>query len=85
MPAFATGADSELVRACEALTGHPAGAVDFATEGGYLNRMGIDTVILGPGDIEVAHQQNEFLPLDRINPMRDHLQRLIARFCIEPL
>lgn len=85
VPAFATGADSELVRACEALTGHPAGAVDFATEGGYLNRMGIDTVILGPGDIEVAHQQNEFLPLDRINPMRDHLQRLIARFCIEPL
>lgn len=82
VPAFQTAQTSAIVRACEALSGHAAGAVDFATEGGFLNRLGIDTVILGPGDIEVAHQPDEFLPLDRIAPMRDILRGLIARCCL---
>lgn len=82
VPAFQTEETSEIVRVCEELTGHAAGAVDFATEGGYFNQLGLDTVILGPGDIEVAHQQNEYLPLDRIQPMRDTLCRLVSRFCL---
>ena len=82
VPAFQTPETSELVRVCEELTGPPAGVVDFATEGGFFNQLGLDTVILGPGDIEVAHQQNEYLPLDRIEPMRNTLRRLVERFCL---
>jgi len=33
-----------------------AGSVAFATEGPYLNQIGLQTLILGPGDIEQAHQ-----------------------------
>ncbi len=82
IPALQTPADSALVRACEKLTGHTAGAVDFATEGPFLNQLGLDTVVLGPGDIEVAHQPNEHLPLERIPPMRRILRALVRQFCL---
>lgn len=83
IPAFETAAEAAIVRACEQLTGHSAEAVDFATEGPFLNQLGMDTVILGPGDISVAHQPNESLPLDRIKPTQELLRALIARFCLE--
>lgn len=83
IPAFETPASADIVAACERLTGNEAGAVDFATEGPFLGRLGMDTVILGPGDIEVAHQPDEFLPLDRIEPMLDTLRGLVRRFCVE--
>ena len=83
IPAFETAAGADIVRACEALTGHAAEAVDFATEGPFLNQLGMETVILGPGDIAVAHQPNESLPLDRIAPTQKLLRDLIARFCLE--
>lgn len=81
-PAMDTPAEAPLVTAAEELTGAPARAVDFGTEGPFYNRMGMESVILGPGDIECAHQPNEYLPLDRIEPMRRILHSLIERFCL---
>ncbi|MDT0634182.1 acetylornithine deacetylase [Spectribacter hydrogenoxidans] len=83
-PAMETAADAEIVRAAEQLTGRTAAAVDFGTEGSFYNALGMDTVILGPGDIDQAHQPNEFLGMDRIDPMRDILHGLIGRFCLRP-
>ncbi len=80
--AFETAPDATLVQALEALTGHPAGAVSFATEAPYLVQLGIETVVLGPGDIDQAHQPDEFLALDRIDPMVGMLRELIVRFCV---
>ncbi|ROO28708.1 acetylornithine deacetylase [Salinisphaera orenii MK-B5] len=80
-PAFETEADSRLVAACEALTGRSAEAVDFGTEGAFYNRLGMDSVILGPGDIRCAHQPNEHLDLDRIEPMQRILRGLVEQFC----
>jgi acetylornithine deacetylase len=82
-PAFETAADSPLVAACEALTEREAAAVDFATEGAFYNRMGMDSVILGPGDIAQAHQPDEYLALDRIAPMQRILHGLVERFCLD--
>lgn len=81
-PAMETPADSPLVRAAEKLTGHSAGSVAFGTEGPYLTEMGMDTLILGPGDIDQAHQPDEYLALDRLTPTVELLQHLIRRFCI---
>lgn len=81
-PAMDTPADTPIVQAAEELTGTPAEAVDFGTEGAFYNRMGMDSVILGPGDIACAHQPNEHLPLERIEPMRRILRGLIERFCL---
>lgn len=80
--AFETRADSALVRAAEKLTGHAAGAVEFGTEGPFLSRLGCETVILGPGDVEQAHRPDEFLALDRIEPMLNTLRGLASRFCL---
>jgi acetylornithine deacetylase len=77
-----TPASSPIVRVCEALTGQTAGAVAFGTEGPYFNAMGTDTVILGPGDIDQAHQPDEFLTQSRIKPTLEILDRLIRRFCL---
>jgi acetylornithine deacetylase len=80
-PAMDTPADSPVVELSEQLTGHKSGAVAFGTEGPYLNAMGTDTVILGPGDIAQAHQPDEYLALDRIQPMLELLKSLIIKIC----
>ena len=83
-PAMETPSSSEIVRATETLTGHQAGAVAFGTEGPYFTQMGISTVVLGPGDIDQAHQPDEYLAEARIPPMLELLRSLIQRFCVTP-
>jgi len=82
LPPMRTAADAEIVRAAETLTGAEAGAAAFGTEGPFLTQLGMDVVILGPGDIEQAHQPDEFLRLDRLQPTVDLLRRLIKDFCL---
>lgn len=81
--AMETPATAAIVQVAEQLSGSPAGAVSFGTEGPYLNAMGMETVILGPGTIECAHQPDEFLALDQIKPMLNLLRNLIGRFCVQ--
>ncbi|MGH6690437.1 MAG: M20/M25/M40 family metallo-hydrolase, partial [Gammaproteobacteria bacterium] len=38
-------------------------AVSFTTDASWLQRMGVESVICGPGSIEAAHKPNEFLPV----------------------
>ena len=82
--ALGTAADADIVRACEQLTGHAPETVAFATEGPFLSALGIDTVILGPGDIAVAHQPDEYLDLATIEPTRRLLHGLVQRYCLAP-
>ncbi|MGB5450843.1 MAG: acetylornithine deacetylase [Sedimenticolaceae bacterium] len=82
IPAMDTPADSPIVRAAEALTGFSAGAVAFGTEGPYLNGLGMQTVIMGPGSIDQAHQPDEFLALDQVEPAKRIIRELVARFCM---
>jgi acetylornithine deacetylase len=81
VPAFETAADADVVMAIERMTGARAGSVSFATEAPYLSAMGLSTVVWGPGDIAVAHQPDEHLPLDRAMPYIDMLARAIEHFC----
>ncbi len=82
IPAMETSSSAEIVRISEQLTGHQSGAVAFGTEAPYLKQMGMETLILGPGDIDQAHQPDEFLALDRIQPMVEVLHQLIGHFCL---
>ncbi len=84
VPPMETAADSPIVRFAEGLTGHPAEAVAFATEGPFLNGLGMETLVWGPGDIAQAHQPNEYLEAARIEPALAGLRALIQRFCIDP-
>ncbi|WP_323846642.1 acetylornithine deacetylase [Microbulbifer magnicolonia] len=80
--AFEQDIHSELVKTAEKLTGHSAESVAFATEAPYFKSMGMDTIVLGPGDIDQAHQPDEYLGLERIEPMVEVLRGLIAKFCL---
>lgn len=82
VPPFETPAGAPLVRALEELTGHAAVGVSFGTEAPFLAELGMSTVVLGPGDIAVAHQPDEHLPLDRIDPMLRALRGAIERVCV---
>lgn len=84
VPPFEEPAASELVRLAERLTGHAAGAVAFGTEAPYLQQLGCETLILGPGDIACAHQPNEYLELSRIEPTLQLLRQLIGHYCLAP-
>lgn len=56
-------------------------SVNFASDAGWLQTLGIECLLFGPGSIEVAHRANEFVPkgdLDRAAPL---VRQLIARFC----
>ena len=81
-PPMETDPQSEIVTVAEKLTGHAAGTVNFGTEGPYLNSLGMDTVVLGPGDIDQAHQANEYIEQARIRPMQDLLKKMITHFCM---
>lgn len=80
--ALQTSATSELVKVAEKLTGHAAESAAFCTEGPFLQALGMQTLILGPGDIRVAHQPNESLPLAVLDPTLKILDQFIQRFCV---
>lgn len=82
-PAAETPADSPFVKKVEQLTGEVAGAVSFGTEAPYFNAQGMDTVILGPGNIEQAHQPNEYLEIKNLSPMVLLLNQLIDYYCVQ--
>lgn len=83
VPPFEQSADSELVRVAERLTGHSATAVAFATEAPYLQQLGCETIVLGPGDIDCAHQPGEYLETARLQPTVDLLRQLIDHYCLK--
>ncbi|MEJ2397736.1 MAG: M20/M25/M40 family metallo-hydrolase [Gammaproteobacteria bacterium] len=81
--AMHTDSQADIVQQAETLTGYQAEAVAYCTEGPYLNQLGMQTIILGPGHIEQAHQPDEFLPMEQIRPTIDLITQMIQRYCHE--
>jgi acetylornithine deacetylase len=67
-----------------ALVGQDAGAtVSFATDAGWLQRLGLDCAVFGPGTIEVAHKPNEHIPKAELARARELIAETVQRFCGE--
>ena len=81
IPAMETAAGTQIVRATEQLTGVSAEAVAFGTEDPFLNALGMETMILGPGSIDQAHQPDEYIALDQLEPAMRIIRGLVERFC----
>lgn len=79
---FEQKSDSELVKSVEQLTGHSSQAVGFATEAPFMQQLGMDTVICGPGSIDQAHQPDEFIDTAQLQPAIDLIRSLIKKFCV---
>lgn len=80
-PPMATG-ESDLHDWLAAQSGRQGTrAVSFATDAGWLSRIGLECVVWGPGAIEVAHKPNEFIPVDQFLRAGAILDRAIERWC----
>jgi acetylornithine deacetylase len=82
VPAFEQSADSEIVRITEKLVGYDSEAVAFATEAGFMQQLGMETLVFGPGCIDQAHQPDEYIELKQIQPAIDALTQLIKNLCL---
>ena len=82
VPAFSTDENSALLKTAEKLTGHAGISVGFGTEGPFLQKLGMDTIIMGPGNIDQAHQPDEYMSTNMIEPCIDVLQKMINHHCL---
>jgi acetylornithine deacetylase len=53
------------------------GKVSYGTEAGLFQKMGIPTVICGPGDIAEAHRPNEFVAFDQLAQCERFIDRIL--------
>ena len=82
-PAMLLDPDAPIHRAlCEAVGQRESHSVMFASDAGWLQRAGFESVLFGPGSIEVAHQPNEFLPVEEFRRAGQVLDGLIHRSCV---
>jgi acetylornithine deacetylase len=56
-------------------------SASYSTDAGWLQRLGLDCVLFGPGDIAVAHQPDEYVPAEDLVRGRRLLEGLVRRFC----
>jgi acetylornithine deacetylase len=79
---FETSPDSKLVARLMEFSGQSAGTVAFGTEAAQLTTLGAEAIVLGPGDIRVAHRTDEFVPVTELNACVQILGAAIERFCL---
>jgi acetylornithine deacetylase len=80
-PGLETKADCEVVELAAALTGNRERIkVDFGSEGGlFSGRLGIATVVCGPGSIDQAHKPDEFVAMDQLQRCDAMMDALLDR------
>lgn len=83
VPAFFAEENSVLLKTAEELTGHQGINVAFGTEGPFLQELGMDTIIMGPGNIDQAHQPDEYMSMEMITPCIETLRKIITRHCLK--
>ncbi|MEQ9209037.1 MAG: M20/M25/M40 family metallo-hydrolase, partial [Pseudomonadales bacterium] len=80
--AFEEAADSDLVKNAARFSNAESMSVAFATEAPFYKSLGKQTIILGPGSIDQAHQPNEFLPDNQIEPGIRIYRQFIEHYCL---
>lgn len=87
LPAVETPADHPLIRATEAAVSAvlrravTAGGVPYGTDASYLyGTGGIPVVVLGPGSIDQAHTEDEWVPLDEVRGCQAIVEAIITGY-----
>ena len=79
--AMETDKDSALVKLAEKMTDTEAQAVAFGTEAPYYNDIGLQSIVMGPGSIQQAHQPDEYIEMSMLNPAVDIIRQLVTHYC----
>lgn len=81
-PSMISSAQSPLYEVACRLAGQSGDVgVSYGTDAAWLQRMGLECVVVGPGDIAVAHQPDEYIPVEEYARGRRFMEQLIEEFC----
>jgi acetylornithine deacetylase len=79
IPGLSSEEDGEAERLVRRLTGdNGSHVVSYGTEAGIFQRVGWSTVVCGPGDIDQAHQPNEFIEMSQLAQGSAFIQQIVA-------
>ncbi|WP_354622615.1 acetylornithine deacetylase [Psychromonas sp. MME2] len=81
IPSYQCPMHSDLIDQAQIYTGKQAQSVNYCTEAPFIEQLGCDTIVLGPGHIAQAHQPNEYLDLAFVKPTQEVIEKLIHRYC----
>ncbi len=74
--------DAEIYRALSAAVGQTdTVSASYATDAGWLQELGVECAVWGPGSIEVAHKPNESLPIEQFERAGQILAEMIRQSC----
>ncbi|MDJ0614826.1 MAG: acetylornithine deacetylase [Rhizobiaceae bacterium] len=80
-PPLSTAKDAEVVNFVKSLTGsNSTMKVAFGTEGGlFSSKLGVPTVVCGPGSMAQGHKPDEFVSMDQLSKCDQMLDELLLR------
>lgn len=80
---LATAEDNFLTKLTESLTRSHSSACAFGTEGSlYGGTLGLPTIALGPGTVELCHVDNEYVELSQLEGAVAIYSSLIQQLCL---
>jgi len=82
IPSYQCPLHSDLIKDAEIYTGNKAQSANYCTEAPFIQELGCETIVLGPGHIAQAHQPNEYLDLAFVKPTKEVIEKLIMRYCV---
>jgi acetylornithine deacetylase len=68
--------------ACDQVSQSDTYSASYATDAGWLQTMGLECIIWGPGSIEVAHKPNESIPVGEMVNGHELIENVIHQYCI---
>lgn len=79
IPGLSGEEDGEAERLVRRLTGdNGSHVVSYGTEAGIFQRVGWSTVVCGPGDIDQAHQPNEYIEMSQLTQGEAFIEQIIV-------
>ncbi|HCG5588994.1 TPA: acetylornithine deacetylase [Vibrio parahaemolyticus] len=80
IPGYECQHDHPFIGGVEEICQTSSQTVNYCTEAPFLQQL-CPTLVLGPGSIEQAHQPDEFLSFDFIDPTIDVLSKAMVKYC----
>jgi acetylornithine deacetylase len=79
-PGLSTTQDTQAIEFVRTLAGNnEMASINFGTEGGlFSNRLGVATLVCGPGSMDQGHKPDEFIETQQLEECEAFMTRLIA-------
>jgi acetylornithine deacetylase len=78
---FAVADNSELLRALSRASGNSPTSVAFGTEAPWLNKLGAEAIVFGPGSMLSAHSRREYVPEAELHRCLEILRAVVYELC----